>query len=158
MMFLVLFGVVLAYILILVWQNCKAIERKIKAITIIKLGLVRMGRSAIFDQLTTCSKILMNYLLFILILTEMDFAMPSNIKWISVGSDPILNIIHSMDCFLAKLDGMNIVYWRVIWVFFFAQIIAVIVTVVFLLAYFLLLKKLNETSARRLSIYRSKKI
>jgi len=84
--------------------------------------------------------------------------MPSNIKWISVGSDPILNIIHSMDCFLAKLDGMNIVYWRVIWVFFFAQIIAVIVTVVFLLAYFLLLKKLNETSARRLSIYRSKKI
>jgi len=49
MILLILFGVVVAYILMLVWQNCKAIERKIKAITIIKLGLVRMGRSAIFD-------------------------------------------------------------------------------------------------------------
>ena len=101
MILLILFTIVLTYILILVWQNCKAIERKIKAITIIKLGLVRMGRSAIFYQFTTLSKIFMNYLLFIFILTEMDFSMPSKFKLISLGGDPILSIIHSMDCLLA---------------------------------------------------------
>ena len=80
----------------------------------------------------------------------MDFSMPSNISLISIGGDPILNILHSIDCFLSNFEGMNIIYWRILWIFLFVHIIAFIITTIFLLSYFLLLKKLKKASALRL--------
>lgn len=92
----------------------------------------------------------MNYLQFIFILTDLDFNLSSYVQYVEIGGDPVFNILHSVDCFLASMSGINIIYWRIIWIFLFAFVLASIVTVVFLLAYFMLLRRIKNSKRRKL--------
>ena len=80
-------------------MNSKAIEQKILAYAIIQIGFVKMGRSAIFDDFITLSKIFLNYLQLILILTELDVSLPQYFEFVQLG-DPVVGIIHQIDCLL----------------------------------------------------------
>jgi len=84
-----LFLMVVVLLFFLVTKSHQAIVNKIKAITIIKLGFVRMGRSAIFDVEFTLYKIIINYMLLIFILSELDTSFPFYITFIQIVGEPI---------------------------------------------------------------------
>ncbi|EAS07901.2 transmembrane protein, putative (macronuclear) [Tetrahymena thermophila SB210] len=137
----------LVYFIFIVKQSQTCTVKKITVIFLKKMRIISMGKSSQFERSSVISKILMSYIqiLLIIVTSSQRFQIPNALRVLQFSGDPVINVFYSLDCMLSMYN-VQIVFLRIIWVFFFTFCILIASNSLFIFQYLTAKSKSREIS------------